>query len=87
MGAANLVDAVSGSGSYSRAAAVGAGGSDAIVVTGVTVAGTIVITLKGGGTVTREVPVGSIELPYNATDVTAGTAVGGAFQALFRFAA
>ena len=87
MGAATLIDAVSGAGSYSRAAGVGAGGSDAVSVTGVSTAGTVVLTLKGGGSVTWEVPLGSSILPFNATAAALGTAVGGTFQALFRFAA
>jgi len=87
MGAATLIDAVSGAGSYSRAAAVGVGGSDAISVTGVTVAGNVVLTLKGGGSVTWDVPTGSSIIPVNATAAALGTAVGGSFQALFRFAA
>jgi hypothetical protein len=87
MAAADLVSAVSGAGSYSRAAGVGAGGSDAILVTGVTTAGTVVLTLAGGGSVTWSVPLGSSILPFSATAAALGTAVGGTFQALFRFAA
>lgn len=78
-----LIDAVGGAQKYTRVAAVGAGGSDAIIVSGVTTAGTVVLTLKGGGTVTWAVALGSTILPFDATAANLGTAVGGTFQAAY----
>lgn len=69
--------------SYRRAAAVGAGGGDAVLVSGVTTAGTVTLTLANGGTVTLNVPIGSSVLPFTATAAALGTAVGGTFQNLF----
>lgn len=68
---------------YRRAAAVNAGAGDAVFVTGVTTAGTVTLTLSGGGTVTVSVPIGSSTLPFSATAAALGTAVGGTFQNLF----
>lgn len=85
MAAADLVSAVAGAGTYSNAAGLSAAGCDAVCVTGVITAGTVLVTLKGGGTVTWDVPLGSSILPFNATAAALGTAVGGTFQALTKF--
>lgn len=87
MPAATLIDAVAGAGKYTRAAGIGAGGSDAVAINGVTVAGTVTLTLKGGGSVTWSAPLGSSIAPFDVTAAALGTAVGGTFQALFAFAA
>lgn len=68
---------------YRRAAAVGATAGDAVLVTGVTTAGTVNLTLANGGTVSVSVPIGSAVLPFAATAAALGTAVGGTFQSLF----
>lgn len=68
---------------YRRAAAVGPTAGDAVIVSGVTTAGTITLTLAGGGSVTLSVPLGSSVLPFAATAAALGTAVGGTFQSLF----
>lgn len=77
-----LVTADQGS-SYRRAAAVGATPGDGVLVSGVTTAGTVTLTLANGGTVTESVPLGSTRLPYGVTAAALGTAVGGTFQSLF----
>lgn len=68
---------------YTRAAAVGATAGNAVLVTGVTTAGTVTLTLSGGGTVTINAPLGSSIWPFAATAAALGTAVGGTFQSLF----
>lgn len=68
---------------YRRAAAVNATPGDAVLVTGVTTAGTVTLTLANGGTATLSVPLGSTVLPFAATAAALGTAVGGTFQSLF----
>lgn len=68
---------------YRRAAAVGATAGDAVLVTGVTTAGTVTLTLANGGTATLSVPLGSTVLPFAATAAALGTAVGGTFSSLF----
>lgn len=68
---------------YRRAASVGATAGDGLIVTGVTTAGTVTITLAGGGSLTVSVPLGSTILPFAATAAALGTAVGGSFQSLF----
>lgn len=70
-------------GTYTRSASVGATPGNALWVQGVTTAGTITITLAGGGTLTASVGLGSTILPVGATAATLGTAVGGTFQSLF----
>lgn len=79
----DLMSALSGAGKYTKAAAIGAGGSDAVAINGVTTAGTVTLTLKGGGTVTWSAPLGSSIAPFDVTAAVLGTAVGGTFQALF----
>jgi hypothetical protein len=69
--------------SFRRAAAVGTTPGDAVIVSGVTTAGTVTLTLAGGGTITESVPLGSTRLPYGVTAAVLGTAVGGTFQSLF----
>lgn len=68
---------------YRRVAAVGATAGDALLVTGVTAAGTVNVTLSGGGSITINVPVGSSIWPFAASAAALGNAVGGAFQSLF----
>lgn len=68
---------------YRRAAAVGAGGGDAVLVSGVTTAGTVSLTLVNGGTAVVSVPLGSSVLPFAATAASLGSALGGTFQNLF----
>lgn len=68
---------------YRRAAAVGATAGDAVLVAGVTTAGTVTLTLANGGTATLSVPLGSTVLPFAATAAALGTAVGGTFSSLF----
>lgn len=68
---------------YTRAAAVGATAGNAVLVTGVTTAGTVTLTLVGGGSVTLNVPLGSSIWPFGATAAALGTALGGTFQSLF----
>jgi hypothetical protein len=70
-------------GIYLRAAAVSATAGNGIIVTGVTTAGTVTLTLANGGTVTVSVPLGSAILPFGVTAAALGTAVGGTFQSLF----
>ncbi len=70
-------------GVYRRAAAVSATAGDGVIVTGVTTAGTVTLTLQNGGTVSVSVPVGSAILPFGVTAAALGTAVGGTFQSLF----
>lgn len=70
-------------GIYRRAAAVNATAGDGVVVTGVTTAGTINLTLQNGGSLVISVPIGSTILPLGVTAATLGTAVGGTFQSLF----
>lgn len=74
---------VAKTGTYIRAAAVGATAGDAILCAGVTTAGTVTLTLSDGSTVTESVALGSTRLPYAATAATLGTAAGGTFQSLF----
>lgn len=68
---------------YRRAAAVSATPGDGVLVTGVTTAGTVSLTLAGGGTAVVSVPVGSTILPFAVTAAVLGTAVAGTFQSLF----
>lgn len=68
---------------YRRAAAVGATAGDALLVSNVSTAGTINVTLANGGALLLTVPLGSTVLPFGATAATLGTAVGGTFQSLF----
>jgi hypothetical protein len=70
-------------GTYRRAATVSASAGDGILVTGVTTAGTVTLTLGGGGSVSVSVPLGSSVLPFGCTAAALGTAVGGTFQSLF----
>lgn len=70
-------------GIYRRAAAVSATAGDGVIVTGVTTAGTVTLTLQNGGTLTVSVPLGSTILPLGVTAAALGTAVGGTFQSLF----
>lgn len=70
-------------GIYRRAAAVSAAAGDGVIVTGVTTAGTVTLTLANGGAVTVSVPLGSTILPFGVTAAALGTAVGGTFQSLF----
>lgn len=70
-------------GIYRRAAAVSATPGDGVIVTGVTTAGTVSLTLQNGGTLVISVPLGSTLLPLGVVSATLGTAVGGAFQSLF----
>lgn len=70
-------------GTYRRAAAVSATAGDGLFVTGVTTAGTITVTLAGGGSLVVSVPLGSTILPLAATAAVLTTAVGGTFQSLF----
>lgn len=67
---------------YRRAAAVGAAG-DAVIVTGVTTAGTVTFTLVNTGSLVVNVPLGTSIFPFSVTAAALGTAVGGAFQTLF----
>jgi hypothetical protein len=71
------------SGTYRRATAVGATAGDGLFVTNVTTAGTITVTLSGGGSLVVFVPLGSTILPLAATAAVLTTAVGGTFQSLF----
>lgn len=68
---------------YRRAAAVSATPGDGVLVSGVTTAGTVTLTLANGGTVSVSVPLGSTYLPFGVTAAVLGTAVGGTFQSLF----
>ena len=70
-------------GIYRRAAAVSATAGDGVIVTGVTTAGTVTLTLQNGGTLTVSVPLGSTILPLGVTAAALGTAVDGTFQSLF----
>lgn len=70
-------------GAFSRSAAVNSTPGHALWVQGVSTAGTINITLAGGGTLTPTVGLGSTLLPFAVTAATLGTAVGGTFQSLF----
>lgn len=76
-------DLASAAGVYRRATAVSATASDGVLVSGVTTAGTITLTLAGGGSVTVNVPLGSTILPFSVTAAALGSAVGGTFQSLF----
>lgn len=76
-------DQADNKGTYRRAAAVGATAGDGLVVTGVTTAGTITLTLVNGGSLTLNVALGSTILPLGVTAAALGTAVGGSFQSLF----
>lgn len=67
---------------YRRSAAVGTAG-DAVIVTGVTTAGTVTFTLVNTGSLTVNVPLGTSIFPFSVTAAALGTAVGGAFQTLF----
>lgn len=67
---------------YRRAAAVGTAG-DAVIVTGITTAGTVTFTLVNGGSLTVSVPLGTSIFPFSITAAALGTAVGGTFQTLF----
>jgi len=69
-------------GTLNRAAAVGATAGDAILISGVTTAGTVTLTLVGGGSVTVNVPLGSTILNFGATAVNLGS-TGGTAQSLF----
>lgn len=68
---------------YRRAASVGATPGDGVLVTGVTTAGTVTLTLANGGSAVVSVPLGSSILPFGATAAANTTAVGGSFQSLF----
>lgn len=68
---------------YRRAAAVGAVAGDGVLVSNVTTAGTVTLTLVNGGSVVVSVPLGSAVLPFGATAAANTTAVGGTFQSLF----
>lgn len=68
---------------FVRAATVSSTPGAAVLVSGVTTAGTVTLTLPGGSTVVESVPLGSTRLPYGVTAAVAGTAVVGAFQSLF----
>lgn len=70
-------------GTFVRATAVGSTPGAAVLVSGVTTAGTVTLTLPGGSTVVESVPLGSTRLPYGVTAAALGTAVGGVFQSLF----
>lgn len=70
-------------GIYRRAAAVSATAGDGVIVTGVTTAGTVTLTLQNGGSLSISVPLGSTILPFGVTASALGTAVGGTFQSLF----
>lgn len=70
-------------GVYSRAAAVSATAGQGVLVSNVTTAGTVTLTLAGGGTAVITVPLGSTILPFSVTNAVLGTAVGGTFQSLF----
>lgn len=83
MAFATLIDAVAGAGVYARSAAVGATGGQGVAVTGVTTAGTVTLTMAGGGTLVVDVPLGTTVLPFSVTAAAFTTAVGGAFQSLF----
>jgi hypothetical protein len=67
---------------YRRAAAVAAGGGDAVLVSGVTTAGPVTLTLVNGGSAVVSVPVGSTVLPFSATAAAMGS-TGGTAQNLF----
>lgn len=68
---------------YRRSGAVGATAGDALLVTGVTTAGTINVTLAGGGSIAINVPVGSSIWPFAASGAALGSALGGTFYSLF----
>lgn len=68
---------------YRRAAAVGATPGDAVLVSGVTTAGTVTLTLANGGSAVVSVPLGSTILPFGVTAAANTTAVGSSFQSLF----
>jgi hypothetical protein len=70
-------------GTFVRAAAVSSTPGAAVLVSGVTTAGTVTLTLPGGSTVVESVPLGSTRLPYGVTAAVTGTAVGSTFQSLF----
>lgn len=70
-------------GTYVRSTAVGAVPGNAVLVSGVTTAGTVTLTLPDTSTVVESVPLGSTRLPYGATAAVLTTAVGGTFKSLF----
>lgn len=70
-------------GTMRRAAAVSATPGDGVLVSGVTTAGTVILGLANGGSITVSVPLGSTQLNYGVISATAGTAVVGAFQSTF----
>lgn len=67
---------------YNRATTVGSTAGNAVLVSGVTTAGTVTFTLTTGS-VTINVPLGSSIWPFGATAAALGTAVGGTFSSLF----
>lgn len=69
-------------GVYRRSTAVGATPGDGLLISGVTTAGAVTITLAGGGSISVNVPVGSTVLPFSATAVNVGT-TGGTASSLF----
>lgn len=81
--AASAAIASASAGIYRRSAAVSATAADGVIVTGVTTAGTVNLTLQNGGSLAVNVPLGSTILPFAVTAATLGTAVGGTFQSLF----
>lgn len=70
-------------GTMVRAAAVSAVGGDGVLVSGVTTAGTVILGLAKGGSITVAVPLGSTQLNYSVISAALGTAVGGTFQSTF----
>lgn len=68
---------------FTRSVAGGSGSGNAILVSGVTTAGTVTLTLSGGGTATINAPLGSSIWPFSTTAAALGTAVGGTFTTLF----
>lgn len=79
----SVINASTFAGTYNRAAAVNATPGNALWVQNVTTAGTISVTLSGGGTLTPTVGLGSTILPFGVTAASLGTAVGGTFNSLF----
>lgn len=82
-GAGGVISPSVSAGIYRRAAAVSATQGDGVLVTGVTTAGTVTLTLGNGGTAVISVPLGSTVLPFGVTAAALGTAVGATFQSLF----
>ncbi len=68
---------------YTRSVVGASGTGNAILVANVTTAGTVSLTLSGGGTVTINVPLGSSIWPFSTTAATLGTAVGATFNTLY----